>query len=140
MAGPEDCERNKAVIRQLPGLLDTLDRAAIKALFTEDFQLHESQRPEWPRGHEGALRLLVMMKSVMPDITISVEDMFGEGDRVCVRWRYKGTLTGALDGLQGDGSRYEAVAFAIYRFRDGRIAEDWGTAARLSEGHPWRTD
>jgi steroid delta-isomerase-like uncharacterized protein len=136
----EDCERNKAVIRQLPGVLDTLDRAAIGALFTEDFQLHESKFPEWPRGHEGAFRLLVMMRSLMPDMTIRIEDMFGEGDKVCVRWRYSGTLTGAFENMKGDGSRYEAVAFGIYRFRDGRIAEDWGTAARLPDGHPWRTD
>jgi predicted ester cyclase len=61
-----------------------------------------------------------------------------EGDKVCVRWRYEGTLTGTFDGFKGDGSRYEAVAFAIYRLRDGRIAEDWGTAVRLPDGHPWR--
>jgi predicted ester cyclase len=139
MTGEAETERNKAVIRKLPGLLDSLDPSAIEAAFTEDFVLHESTRPHWPRGHEGAVRLLVMMKSLMPDIRIAIEDMLAEGDKVCVRWRYTGTLTGSFDGMQGDGSRYEAVALAIYRFRDGRIAEDWGTVARLPDGHPWRT-
>jgi len=139
MAGEADSERNKAVIRRLPALLDGIDPSAITDVFTEDFVLHESARPDWPRGHEGAVRLFVMMKSLMPDIRISIEDMVGEGDKVCVRWRYAGTLTGAFDGMKGDGSRYEAVALAIYRFHDGRIAEDWGTVARLPDGHPWRT-
>jgi predicted ester cyclase len=80
-----------------------------------------------------------MMKSLLPDFTLTIEDMLAEGDKVCIRWRYAGTLTGSFDGMQGDGSRYEAVALAIYRFRDGRIAEDWGTVARLPDGHPWRT-
>jgi steroid delta-isomerase-like uncharacterized protein len=139
MAGDAETERNKAVIRRLPELLDSLDPAAIKAVFTEDFVLHESTRPDWPHGHEGAVRLLVMMKSLLPDFTLTIEDMLAEGDKVCIRWRYAGTLTGSFDGMQGDGSRYEAVALAIYRFRDGRIAEDWGTVARLPDGHPWRT-
>src|SRR5262249_7511678 len=89
--------------------------------------------------HAGALRLFVMMKSLMPDFKMSIEDLFGESDKVCVRWRYRGILTGNFDGMKGDGSLYEAVALAIYRFRDGRIAEDWGTVARLPDGHPWRT-
>jgi predicted ester cyclase len=144
MADEADVERNKAVIRKLPALLDSLDPSApdlpaMKALFTEDFQLHESTRPDWPRGHEGAIRLLIMTKALLPDFKMRVEDMLGEGDKVCVRWRYTGTLTGSFDEMKGDGSRYEAVCFAVYRFHDGRIAEDWGTVARLPDGHPWRT-
>jgi predicted ester cyclase len=99
MAASADSERNKAVIRQLPGLLQTLDPSAIRALFTQDFQLHESKRPDWPHGHEGAIRLFVFVKSMMPDMTISIEDMFGEADKVCVRWRFKGTLTGTRSGV-----------------------------------------
>ena len=140
MTPSEHCEQNKAIIRQLPALLRAFDPRAIKALFTEDFQLHESTRPNWPTGHEGAVRLIEMMTSLMPDITITLDDMVAEADKVCVRWRYRGTATGTFDGRAGDGTRYEAVAFAIYRFCDGRIAEDWGTAVPLPVGHPWRTD
>jgi len=111
-----DSERNKAVVRQLPGLLRTVDTSAIKALFTEDFQLHDRKHPDWPRGHDGAVRLFLLMTSMMPDMTISIEDMIGEADKVCVRWRFRGTLTGAFEEQKGDGSRYEATAFAIYRF------------------------
>lgn len=139
MTSAIECERNKAVIRQLPGLLHVADRAAITALFTEDFRLHESKHPDWPTGHDGAVRMFALMSSLMPDMTIGIEDIFAEGDRVCVRWRYTGTVTGRFEDRIGDGSRYEAIAFSIYRFRDGRIAEDWGTTTPLPMGHPWRT-
>jgi hypothetical protein len=80
MSGADAVERNKAVIRRLPALLEALDAGAldvprIAALFTEDFRLHENKHPHWPQGHSGAVRLLVQMKALMPDIRISIEDM-----------------------------------------------------------------
>ena len=44
--------------------------------------------------------------------------MIEEGDRVAVRWQ----LTATYD----DGKPYERSIMAIYRFENGRIAEDWG--------------
>jgi predicted ester cyclase len=132
--------RNKAVIDQFPGLLRTPDPLAIRSLFTEDFQLHDVKYPNWPRGYEGAVRMFAQMKALMPDITADIEDMFGEGDKICVRWRFKGTVTGAFEGRNGDGSRFEGIVFSIYRFRDGRVAEDWGADIPLPAGHAWRTD
>ncbi len=140
MSDGSEIERNKAIVSQLPDLLRAGDPSTIHSLFTEDFQLHVSSMPDWPSGHQGAIRLVTMMASMMPDMTMVIEDMFGEADKVCVRWRYKGTLTGSFEGRKGDGSRYEAIAFAIYRFRDGRIVEDWGIDDRLPVNHPWRSD
>jgi hypothetical protein len=44
--------------------------------------------------------------------------MIEEGDRVAVRWQ----LTATYD----DGKPYERSIMSIYRFENGRIAEDWG--------------
>ena len=53
-------------------------------------------------------------------INVEILDMIEEGDRVAVRWQ----LTATYD----DGKPYERSIMAIYRFEDGRIAEDWGIA------------
>ena len=45
----------------------------------------------------------------------------GEGDRVAVRWQ----LTAMYDGRP-----FEQSLMAIYRFEEGRIAEDWGFGIR----------
>ena len=47
--------------------------------------------------------------------------MIEEGDRVAVRWQ----VTASYE----DGKPYERSIVAIYRFKDGRIAEDWGIVA-----------
>ncbi|HUO94276.1 MAG TPA: ester cyclase [Rhizomicrobium sp.] len=75
----------------------------------------------------------------MPDIDARIEEMFGERDKVFVRWRYTGTLSGSFEGRHGDGSRIEVIGFSVYRFEDGRIAEDWGADISLPQGHAWRT-
>ena len=46
--------------------------------------------------------------------------MIEEGDRVAVRWQ----LTASYDGRP-----FEQSIMAIYRFENGRIAEDWGIAS-----------
>ena len=75
----------------------------------------------------------------MPDSAAEIEDMFGERDRICGRWRFKGMLTGAFEGRAGDGSRFEAIVISLYRFRDDLVAEDWGAQIPLVEGHAWRS-
>jgi ketosteroid isomerase-like protein len=134
MPRQDDTERNKAVIAQFPALLRAPDPAAIQALFTEDFRLQDAKYPDWPRGHDGAVRIFQQLRVLMPDIEAGIEDMFGAGDRLCVRWRYKGTLA------SGSGAHFEGVGISIYRFRDGRIAENWGTDMLLLPGHPWRKE
>ncbi len=135
----EENSRNKSVIAQLPDLLRAPDPSVVRELFTDDFRLHDVKAHDWPRGYEGAFRMFAQMKALIPDINCSIEDMFGEGDKVFVRWRFKGTVTGSSQEWKGDGSRPATVVFSISRFRDGRIAEDWGADIPLPEGHAWRT-
>ena len=53
-------------------------------------------------------------------INVEILDMVEESDRVAVRWQ----VTGTYD----NGKPYERSIMAIYRFENGRIAEDWGIA------------
>ena len=59
-----------------------------------------------------------MRAGVKTPIKVEILDMIEEGDRVAVRWR----LSAAYD----DDKPYERSIMAIYRFENGRIAEDWG--------------
>lgn len=122
-------ENHKTLLRRFPELLRNPDVAAICTLFTEDFELHAPNEPNWPRGHEGAVRMFTQVHERFPDLDLVAEDMFGDDERVCVRWRYRNTM----------GASFEAVGISIYRFRNGRIAEDWGVDFRLPPDHPWLT-
>ena len=94
--------------------------------FTEDFRLHEPGKPALPVGHEGARQMMEagrqnrMRAGVQTPVKVEILDMIQEGDRVAVRWQVTATA---------DNNPYEGSCVAIYRFENGRIAEDWGTVA-----------
>ena len=102
---------------------DTPDR--ISDWFTEDFRLHEPGKPALPVGHEGARQMREggrqMRAGLKTPINVEILDMIEEGDRVAVRWQVTATAH--------NGNPYEGSCVAIYRFENGRIAEDWGIVA-----------
>jgi len=64
--------------------------------------------------------------AAMPDFRLSIEDIFGGGDRAVVRLRMTGTHTGQpLLGRPATQKRLTANAVFIYRVEHGRIAEAW---------------
>ena len=52
---------------------------------------------------------------------VEILDVIEEGNRVAVRWEVTATAR--------NGNPYEGSCVAIYRFENGRIAEDWGIVA-----------
>lgn len=77
-------------------------------------------KPALPMGHEGARRMREagrqMRAGLKTPINVEILDMVEEGDPVAVRWQ----LTATYD----DGRLYERSIMAIYRFENGRIAEE----------------
>jgi predicted SnoaL-like aldol condensation-catalyzing enzyme len=112
---------NKAVLAALARDLSAARRVDIGAYFTADFRLHDPNAGAWPVGHEGARKMVDGILAFAPDLHLKALDMVEEADQVAVRWRLTGTR---------DGAPSTASIVAIYRFEGGRIAEDWGIAAR----------
>jgi steroid delta-isomerase-like uncharacterized protein len=61
-----------------------------------------------------------------PDINFTVEDLIAEGDKVIVRWSYRGTHQGESMGIPATGKQVTVTGMNIARFADGKIIEDWG--------------
>jgi predicted SnoaL-like aldol condensation-catalyzing enzyme len=114
---------HKQLLGDLAARLCAHEIAELEAYFTEDFRLHDPSAPDWPRGVEGARRMIAAF-AAMPELKLEVLDAVEEGDRVAVRWGAAWTEA---------GERREASIMAIYRFAGGLIAEDWGVSARA----PW---
>ena len=113
--------KQKDVLLRLAHDVSTSRVVDIERAFTADFVLHDpSVGAQW-RGHDGARRMMEGVLSFAPDLRMDAVDMIEEGDRVAVRWSVHGTR---------DGETLVASLVAIYRFVDGRIAEDWGVSVR----------
>jgi|SRR6478752_1139756 predicted ester cyclase len=63
--------------------------------------------------------------AAFPDVTVTFLDAFGAGDRLVVRHLLTGTHQGALMGIPPTGKEIALSGTDIYRFVDGKIAEEW---------------
>ncbi len=96
----------------------------VEEWFTEDFKLHEPGM-KVPTGHEGARLMLATFLKFGSSMKVEVLDMIEQGDRAAVRWLFSG---------ERDGETVVFPCIAMYRFVDGRVAEDWGITSTRG---PW---
>jgi ketosteroid isomerase-like protein len=113
--------RQTDLLRELAAARNSGGPDRIGEWFTEDFRLHEPGAAPLPQGHEGAKEMVARFRLLTAPISLEILDMIEEDDRVAVRWQLTATY---------DGKPFEQSIIAIYRFEDGRIAEDWGIAFR----------
>ena len=59
------------------------------------------------------------------DLTFTENWMIAEGDKVAVCFTGKGTHDGAFRGLPATGKRFEVSSMTVWRFVNGKIAEEW---------------
>ena len=71
-------------------------------------------------------------RKALPDMSITVNQMIAEGDRVAVYWTASGTNTQAGMGLPATGKKIKISGMTLFRFQDGKIREEWGVWDELS--------
>jgi predicted ester cyclase len=64
-------------------------------------------------------------RSAFPDLTVTLEDVFGSGDRVAVRGTDRGTHQGEFMGHAATGRVVTATWIEIFRLRSGKAVEGW---------------
>jgi steroid delta-isomerase-like uncharacterized protein len=121
--------RNKSVARRIydevlgQGRFDVSD-----GLYTADFVGHGGVRTF---THADGLAEAKGWRTAFPDLTMAVDLVVAERDLVAVRWTARGTNTGTGNGLPATGKRVEITGTTIFRFVDGKIAEEWTSGDSL---------
>jgi hypothetical protein len=121
-----DADGKAEFLEELAGLVNRRQPVPIERYFTEDFRLDDAGAGVVGTGHAGARAMIDDILALAPDVRFQILDTVEAADRLAVRWRVSGT---------GAAGPFDAAMIAIYRFADGRIAEDRG----LWSGKPWRT-
>jgi hypothetical protein len=60
----------KEVLREIARVISGDGPFRIDEWFTEDFRLVEPTKPNWPRGHEGASKLLALFQDAHPSCAV----------------------------------------------------------------------
>ena len=77
------------------------------------------------RGPAEFVPFVEQIRSAFPDIDIKVEDAFGTGDMVAVRWSAAMTHQGDHLGIAASGKRVQITGITIVRIVNGKIVEGW---------------
>lgn len=123
-------ESTKAVVRRFIDEVFVAGRMeAVDELVAPDFVPHS-----WPGTGPGPAELKRAMERVfagLSDVSMTIEDMIAEGDRVAVRLTAHAVHTGEFMGMPASGKAYTIPEVHIFRVSGGRIAEHWGQADLL---------
>jgi steroid delta-isomerase-like uncharacterized protein len=71
-------------------------------------------------------------RHAMPDMKIRVNHILAERDLVAVHWTAWGTNTQQGMGFPATGKKISVNGMTIFRFKAGRICEEWGVWDMLS--------
>jgi predicted ester cyclase len=61
-----------------------------------------------------------------PDLQITIEDDFAEGDKVATRGYLAGTHKGDFEGLAPTGKQVKFAYIDLWRVENGKLVEFWG--------------
>jgi predicted ester cyclase len=125
-------EANKALIRRLfeegfhSGKLVVVDE-----IFHPNFV--DRSTPEQPPGTEGVKDYISMVRTGFPNISITIEDLVAEEERVVVRTTWRGTHLGEYEGIAPTGKQVTRSMIQIFHVRDGKLLEEWSEGESLSQ-------
>src|SRR3954464_405177 len=94
------------------------DEAGADELRSPAFVNH-SAPPGTPAGPEGGLIAFRALRAAFPDMTVTVEDMVSEGDKVVTRQTFSGTHQGTWLGVRATGRKVAWSVIDIVRLEDG---------------------
>lgn len=119
-------EQNKATARRMcEDVFTKGDMTAFEEVCSPSLVAHHPEPPHETRGRDAFGQRFASWKEAFPNLTVTVDDLVSEGDRVAVRYTASGTNEGQLMGAPATGKEMNVQAVAIWRFENGQIAEMW---------------
>ena len=106
-------QHNKAVVRECFAQASAGNFDALPDLVTDDYVLH----PDGIRGADGLAEMVQGHRDAIPNLSVTIDHQFTEGDFVATRFTVRGHHVTDHDVV--------CAGLAISRLSDGKIAEEW---------------
>nr|WP_111299083.1 ester cyclase [Paracoccus saliphilus] len=103
----------------------TKDEAWLRQHVSPDYIRRDTTLPFEVKGPEGVLQLGDLLLGAFSEIALDVRDVVAEGDKVLIRLDFSGVHSGPFGDYQATGKRFSVMVLDLFRFQDGKIAEQW---------------
>jgi steroid delta-isomerase-like uncharacterized protein len=118
-------EENKTLVRRFFTAIESGDFQVFDEIVAQDYDDHlTGQSP----GRETLKQYFAGLRSSFPDLRLPILAIVAEDDRVAVLNAVRGTHQGDFAGLKATGRTIDAMAFQLYRIKNGQLAEHWEVA------------
>ena len=124
-------ETNKQLARDYFQAFLERDEAWWEAHIAPEFRRNDPGLPFEVIGPAGVKRLADALHPGIPDMTLPIEDIIAEGEKVLVRLRVKGTHGGELMGVPATGRAIDIAVLDLFQFQGGRLIEHWALLDNL---------
>ena len=122
-------EENKVIARRVYEIISTGDFGRAGEIVDEDAPDNELLPDDPPAKLVDTFEeTFSEARAAFPDLSVTVENVVAEGDRVATRVIMRGTHQGEFQGISPTGKRVEVRAMDMFRISDGKIVEHWGHA------------
>lgn len=117
-------EQKNIVRRVYEDILGKGQLDLVNSCLAEDYVDH-SAPPGIPTDRDGFHQLVQTFRTAFPDLSVAVEQVLGEGDRVAVRLTLRGTHRGTFMRVAPTNRAITLKGMAFARLSGGKVAERW---------------
>ena len=123
-------EQNKAIVQRYREAHNTNQLDRLDEIVAANLIAH-NQMPGLPPGLEGGKMAHMGGVASFPNLQVRTEDLIAEGDKVVVRYTWRGTQQGAFMDIAPTHKQVSISSIDILRFANGKVVEHWGSTDNL---------
>lgn len=118
-------EQNKALDQRFfEEVWNRQNYAVIDELVANDFIGH-SPPDDDVIGPEGVKQFYITLHAAFPDLQVTINDQFAEGNTVVSRWTAHATHRGEFNGIPPTGNQASVTGISIASISNGMFVEAW---------------
>ena len=117
--------QNATATAVLKALWNGQDKPAFDGLITDDFRYLDADSTARALGLRGAAFLAGYLRSVLPNLAYTVDEIVADGGVVAVRWTAFGTQSGAYGLIAPTGAKVSWKGTTILKITEGKVSEVW---------------
>lgn len=117
--------RNMAILQGYADAMNRADASYLDEYLGPDYVYHG---PGGDLDADGFKAFHAMVLSAFPGLTITIDDMIADEDKVVARWTLRGVHRGEFQGIPPTGKEVTITGIIISRFSDGKAVEEWEEA------------
>ena len=117
-------EENKAVVRRfIEEVFNKGNMAVADEVLTSNYVYHSNTMGEI-KGPEGLKQFATMIRTVFPDLHVTIDDMVAEGEMVAYHLTLTGTFRGEFRSIAPTGKQINIPVAHFVRFEGGKEVEE----------------